>query len=91
MVLIFPGVHLPQIPIFLQCSLAPMSIIGPKVPIMLQSAHLPQIPLCSGAHVSWCPFSPSAHLPAMPTCPYAHRSQKFLFVQLNAPNTRLRR
>ena len=40
-----------------------MSIIGPKVPIMLQSAHLPQIPVCSGAHVSWCPF------PQVPICP----------------------
>ena len=68
-----------------------MSIIGPKVPTMLQSAHLPQIPVCSGAHVSWCPFSQSAHLPPMPTCPYAHRPQEFLFAQLRAPNTNLPR
>ena len=46
LVLIFPGVYLPQVPICPQCPLAPM-LIGPKlpicskVPIMPQSAHKP--------------------------------------------------
>ena len=80
--LIFPGVHLPQVPICFQCPLAP-KLIGPKCSFVLvptsfqrpfvpntlfpQSAHLHQLPIYPGAHFSWCPFSPSTHLPPMPT------------------------
>ena len=46
---------------------------------LLHSAHLPQMPICSGAHFSWCPFppkcpfAPNAHLPqclSVPKCPF---------------------
>ena len=33
------------------------------------------MPICLGAHFSWCPLFPSTHLHPMPNCPNAHQSQ----------------
>ena len=43
--------------------------IGPKMPICSK------VPICPGAHFSWCAFAPNVHFPPMLTCPNAHRSQ----------------
>ena len=84
LVLIFPGAHFPQCPFAPECPLAPMSI-RPKVPICST------VPVCPGAHLSWCLFTRSAqHFPPMPTCPNVHRSQMPIFSKVPiSPNVHL--
>ena len=72
---ICPQCSFPPVPI---CSFALVALlsIGPKMPIILHSAHLPQISVCPCAHFSWCPFSPSAYLPPkahLSLCPLASK------------------
>ena len=70
--------HFPQNTHFLKYPFVPVPTC-PFVPNIhsakaLICPHYP-MPICSGAHFSWCPFSPNAHLLPMPTCPNVHQSQ----------------
>ena len=67
--LIFPGVHLSQVPICPQCPLAPMSI-GPNVPVCST------VPICLiNAHLLWrsyfLVFMPLSQVPICSQCPLA--------------------